>query len=111
VTGVQRGEQIDYFGAANLTDDDPVGSHPERLPHQIPQRDRPGAFDIRLPGDQPDDMRVGRSEGIRCFDRLDMRCPALILISYPAANGGGPAPNRDGRQGSSVVASVPSEVP
>jgi len=54
---------------------------------------------------------VRRSEGIRCFDRLDMRCPALILISYPAANGGGPAPNRDGRQGSSVVASVPSEVP
>ena len=38
VAGVERGEQVDDLGAADLADDQPVGPHPQRLPHQRPQR-------------------------------------------------------------------------
>ena len=35
VPGVERGQQVDDLGAAHLADDEPVGPHPQRLPHQV----------------------------------------------------------------------------
>ena len=35
VAGVERGQQVDHLGAAHLADDQPVGPHPQRLPHQV----------------------------------------------------------------------------
>ena len=38
VAGVHRREHVDHLGAAHLADDQPVRSHPQRLPHQRAQR-------------------------------------------------------------------------
>ena len=64
VAGVERGQQIGHLGAAHLADDQPVRAHPQRLPHQVPQRHLTDALDVRRPGEQPDDVRVrGRELG------------------------------------------------
>ena len=54
VAGVHRREHVHHLGTAHLADDEPVRSHPQRLPHQRPQRDLAGALDVggsRLEGD------------------------------------------------------------
>ena len=66
VSGVQRGEEVDDFSAANLADNDPVRPHAQRLADQLPQRDLPRTFDIRHPGHQPDQVRMLRCE-FRCI--------------------------------------------
>ena len=58
VTGVQRAEQLAQLGAAALPDDEAVGPHPKRLPHQPVQPDASRPVEIRLPGLEGDDVRV-----------------------------------------------------
>jgi hypothetical protein len=60
VSGVQRREQLADLRAADLADDEPVGPHPQRLPHQVAQLDATRPLDVRRPGHQPDDVRMPR---------------------------------------------------
>ena len=46
MAGVERGEQVDHFTASHLTDDEPVGSHAQRLPDEVADGDRARAFDV-----------------------------------------------------------------
>src|SRR5436190_16867024 len=58
VTGVQCDEQLGHLGAAELADNQPIRTHPQRLPDQLPQTNRALALHIRRPRDQPDDVRM-----------------------------------------------------
>ena len=58
VPGVERDQQVDHLGAAELADDEPVGAHAQRLPDELAQPDRAGSLDVRGPGDQPDHVGV-----------------------------------------------------
>ena len=58
VAGVERREQLDHLAAADLADHQPVGTHPQRLPDQGAQIDRPGALDVGRPPLQPHHVRV-----------------------------------------------------
>ena len=58
VAGVERGQEVDHLGAADLADDQPVGSHPQRLADQRAQLDRARALDVGRPALEPDDVRV-----------------------------------------------------
>ena len=60
MTGVERGQQVDHLRAAHLADDDPVRSHPQRLPHQVANGNLAYPFDIRAPCDQLHEMRMSR---------------------------------------------------
>jgi hypothetical protein len=62
VAGVERGEQVDDFGAAHLPHHEPVGPHPQRLPHQVPQGDLAGPLLVGGPGLQPEDVRMVRAQ-------------------------------------------------
>jgi hypothetical protein len=46
VAGVHRLQHVHRLGAADLADDDPVGSHTQRVAHQLANRDlaRPSMF-------------------------------------------------------------------
>ena len=46
VPSVERAEQVDDLGTPDLTDDDPIGPHPERLADQLTDRNLARAFDI-----------------------------------------------------------------
>ena len=35
VSGVEGGEQVDHLGAADLSDDQPVGPHPQGLAYEL----------------------------------------------------------------------------
>jgi hypothetical protein len=64
VPGVQRRQQIDDLGAANLADHDAIRPHPQRLPHQLAHRDFADPFDVGASCDQFDQMRMpGRQFG------------------------------------------------
>ena len=56
VAGVQRGEQLAYLGAADLADDQSVGSHPQGLPDEVAQLDPARTLDVGRPRHQPDDV-------------------------------------------------------
>ncbi len=58
MAGVQSDEQLDHLGAAELADDQPVRTHPQRLTHQLAQRDGARAFDVGGAGHQPHRVRV-----------------------------------------------------
>ena len=60
VAGVERRQQVGHRGVAHLADDQPVGPHPQRLPHQVRTVDLTGALDVGRPRLQPDDVRDGR---------------------------------------------------
>jgi hypothetical protein len=62
VTGVEGGEQVGDLAAAHLADHQTVGAHPQRLAHQVAEAHRAGALHVGRPGQQPDDVRVGRGE-------------------------------------------------
>ena len=49
VAGVHRLEHVERFAAADLADDDPVGSHPKRVAHQIADRHLASALDVGGP--------------------------------------------------------------
>ena len=60
VTGVEGGQQVDHLRAPHLADDDPVRSHPQRLPHQVADGNLAHPFDIRAARDQLHQVRMSR---------------------------------------------------
>ena len=62
VAGVQRGEQIDHLGAADLADHDPVRPHPQRLPHQVAHRHLADALDVGAARDELHQVRMPRGQ-------------------------------------------------
>ena len=64
MAGVSGQQHVEQFRAADLTDDDAVGPHPQRLAHQFPKRDLARPFDIGRTRLQPHD--VGMVDGQLC---------------------------------------------
>ena len=62
VAGVERREQLADLRAADLADDQPVGPHPQGLPHEVAQLDAARPLDVGRPGHQPDDVRMPRPQ-------------------------------------------------
>lgn len=56
--GIHRREEFGDFGSAALSDDQPIGSHTQRLSDQLPRFDGAGPFNIGFPGAQVDHMWV-----------------------------------------------------
>src|SRR5207245_9243217 len=50
VTGVHRLEHVQGFRGTALTDHDPVGAHPQRVDHQVPNAARAAALDVGTAG-------------------------------------------------------------
>ncbi len=71
VTGVQRLEHVERFAAADLTDDEPVGPHPQRRPHQRPDRDTPGPLRVRRARFEPHHVRLREPQLGRLLDGDD----------------------------------------
>ena len=71
VSGVERREQIDHFGAADLADDDAVRPHPQGLADELADCDFPDAFDVGASGYQPDQMRMRRRKFSGVLDAHD----------------------------------------
>jgi hypothetical protein len=69
VAGVERGQEIHYFGAADLADDQAVGAHAEGLADQVAQRDLSGAFDVRRASLEADDVWMIRAEFAGVLDQ------------------------------------------
>ncbi len=67
----KRLQQVERLGAAHLADDDAVGSHAQRGPHEIPHRHRAGAFRVRRAGLEPHHVRLHEPELRGLLDRDD----------------------------------------
>ena len=57
--------------AAHLADDDAVGPHAQRVPHQVADRDLASALDVRRPRLQPHDVLLLQLQLDRILDRDD----------------------------------------
>lgn len=68
MTGVQGTEEINDFGSPHLSDDKPVGAHPQGLTDEVAQADTARALKIGRARLQADDVRVKRSQLRRVFD-------------------------------------------
>ena len=62
VAGVEGGQQVHHLGAADLADDQPVGTHPQGLPDQGAEVDGPLALDVGRPPLESDDVRMVRAQ-------------------------------------------------
>ena len=71
MTGVHRLEHVERFLAADLADDDAVGTHTQRVDHQLPLADRALAFDVRRPRLEPGDVFLVELQFGRVLDRDD----------------------------------------
>ena len=58
VSGVERGEQLDDLGAADLTHDQAIRPHAQCLAHQIAHRHGPGALDVGRATLKADQVRM-----------------------------------------------------
>ena len=58
MAGVHRLQHVEGFGAAHLADDDAVGTHAERVAHELALRHRTDAFDIGRARLHLHDMRL-----------------------------------------------------
>ncbi len=56
VTGVHGLEHVERLATTDLTDDDPLRTHPEGVLHEVLDRDRAFALDVRGPRLEPDDV-------------------------------------------------------
>ena len=68
MAGVHRLEHVEGFGAANLADDDPIGTHPQSVANEFALIDRTGTFDIGWSRFELDDMRLLQPQFDRIFD-------------------------------------------
>ena len=71
VTGVERLQHVERFPTAHLADDQPVGPHAQRGPHEFPHRHRAHPFGVRGPRFQSDDMGLRQGQLRRLFDGDD----------------------------------------
>jgi hypothetical protein len=80
VPGVGRLEHVEDLGAADLADDDPIGTHPERVADQLAERHLAAAFDVGRACLEPDDVGAGELELRHVLDGDD---------AFPGRDGGG----------------------
>ena len=71
VAGVHRLEHVQRFLAADLADDDAVGTHTEGVDHQLPLPDGALAFDVRRPRLEPHRVPLPQRQFRRVLDRDD----------------------------------------
>src|SRR6478752_7196454 len=71
VAGVHRLEHVQRLAGAALSDDDPVGPHPEGVPDELADRNRALAFDVRRAGLQRHDVPLAELELGGVLDRHD----------------------------------------
>ena len=64
-------EHVERFGAANLADDDAIGSHAECIDDQFASGDAASPFDVRRSGLHPHDMFLIEDQFRGVFDRDD----------------------------------------
>ena len=69
VAGVHRLQHVERLTAADLADDDPVRAHPERVAHQVADRDLATSLHVRGAGLERDDMRLREPELRSVLDR------------------------------------------
>ena len=69
VAGVQRGQEVDYFGTADLAYYQTIWAHAEGLADQVSEGDFAGAFDIGRARFQADYVWVVGTEFARVFDQ------------------------------------------
>ena len=68
---VQGEQQVERLGIADLADDEPIGSHAQRLLDEAAKRHLAGALEARLPTLQRDEVRSIDRELERLLDRHD----------------------------------------
>ena len=65
VARIHRLEHVERLWAADLADDDPVGSHTQSVAHEIANRDLSHSLDVLRPSLQAKDV---------CLLQLELRC-------------------------------------
>jgi hypothetical protein len=71
VTGVHRLEHVERFLAADLTDDDAVGAHTQRVDDELPLFHRAFALDVCRAGFEPHNVHLVKLKLGRVFNRDD----------------------------------------
>ena len=71
VTGVEGLEHVERFHTADFADDDPIGPHAQRRPHERSHPHTAGALGVRWPRFEPDDVRLREPELGGLLDRDD----------------------------------------
>ena len=66
---VHRLQDVERLGAADLTKDDTVGTHAQRVAQQVAHRDLAAAFEVRRACLQPHNMRLLQLQFGRVLDR------------------------------------------
>jgi hypothetical protein len=79
VARVHRLEHVQRFATADLADHDAVGTHAERVSHQVADVDLAAALDVRRARLQRHDVVLAQLELCRVFDRHD----ALVVRDEP----------------------------
>ena len=69
VTGVHRLEHVERLGAADLADDDAVGSHAQRVAHEVADRDLAATLDVRRAGLEREHVLLAELELLGVLDR------------------------------------------
>ena len=68
---VHRLEHVERLGAADLSDDDAIGTHAQRVPHEIPDGDCPFSLDVRRPSLEPEHVALIELQLGGILDRHD----------------------------------------
>ena len=71
VSGVECGQHLAHLRATDLADDQPVGPHPQRLPHEVHHRHAADALDVGHPPLEPHDVGVRRRQLAHVLDDDD----------------------------------------
>ena len=69
VPGVESLEHVERLRTAHLADDDPVGAHPQRVAHQLADRDLSPALQIRGPAFEAQHVGLPQPQLRRVLDR------------------------------------------
>ena len=86
MSGVHRLQHVEGLGAAALTDDDSVGSHAQRVAHEIANRHLAHTFGVRRAGFEVDDVgllqtQLGFQSSI-LFNGIDGLFRVLVFVIF-----------------------------
>src|SRR5690625_2410115 len=96
VSGVERREQIDDLGTTYLTDDETIGSHPQRLSYQVTEHDGARTLEVDRTPFEAHDVRVVGPELTGVLD--DHQALGGIDEAEHGGEQGGLAASRTARQ-------------